>query len=56
MVFSSMRRNNVPVAFGLGGGYLGPGLDQDELVNLHRTTIKLGATYANEQADEPEPE
>ncbi|XZE52572.1 hypothetical protein SH139x_004273 [Planctomycetaceae bacterium SH139] len=55
MVFSSMRRHNVPVAFGLGGGYLGPGLNRNGLVDLHRTTIKLGATCAKEQTDEREP-
>lgn len=56
IVFSTLRSLGVPVAFGLGGGYLGPGLDRDGLIGLHRRTIELGAAYATEPSDEREPQ
>lgn len=40
MVFDWLAANSIPVAFSLGGGYVGPGLDRDGLVSLHRTTIQ----------------
>ena len=45
VVFSTLRKHGVPVVFGLGGGYLGPGLDRESLVALHRATIEIGARY-----------
>lgn len=39
IVFDWCRRRGLPVAFVLAGGYVGPGLKQAELVDLHRWTI-----------------
>lgn len=44
MVFDWCRRRGLPVAFALAGGYVGPGLGQDELVGLHRLTIQTAET------------
>ena len=41
MVFRWCASNNIPTAFALGGGYLGPGLDREGLVTLHRNTIEI---------------
>ena len=49
LIFSTMREQNVPVAFGLGGGYLGPGLDRNRLVGLHRNTIRLANGYCKRE-------
>ena len=43
MVFAWCRRQRLPVAFVLAGGYTGPGLDEDGLVVLHRLTICAAA-------------
>jgi len=43
LVFDWCRRERVPVAFVLAGGYIGPGLDVSELVALHRLTIEAAA-------------
>jgi hypothetical protein len=43
LVFDWLRRRNIPCAFALGGGYLGPGLDREALVALHRATSELAA-------------
>ena len=39
LVFSWCRNRKLPIAFVLAGGYIGPGLDQDRLVALHRITL-----------------
>ena len=39
LVFSWCRNKGLPVAFVLAGGYIGPGLDQNALVALHRLTL-----------------
>lgn len=44
LVFSWCRKQGLPVAFVLAGGYLGPGLDQDRLVALHRLTLTAAAS------------
>jgi hypothetical protein len=43
LVFDWRRRAAVPLAFVLAGGYLGPGLDQARLVELHRLTVAAAA-------------
>jgi acetoin utilization deacetylase AcuC-like enzyme len=42
-VFAWCRARRLPVAFVLAGGYLGPGLDRDRLVALHRLTLAAAA-------------
>jgi hypothetical protein len=39
MVFGWCRDRNLPVAFVLAGGYVGTGLDENGLVELHRLTL-----------------
>ena len=39
LVFEWCRARGMPVAFVLAGGYLGPGLDEAGLVDLHRLTL-----------------
>lgn len=39
LVFQWCHRRRIPIAFVLAGGYLGPGLDQPGLVDLHRLTL-----------------
>lgn len=39
MVFDWCRARKLPVAFVLAGGYAGPKLDQEKLVDLHRLTL-----------------
>ena len=39
MVFEWCTRRNLPVAFVLAGGYIGPKLGQEQLVALHRLTL-----------------
>jgi acetoin utilization deacetylase AcuC-like enzyme len=39
MVFAWCRRRQLPVAFALAGGYVGPRLDVPGLVDLHRLTL-----------------
>ena len=41
MVFSWCRDRGMPVAFVLAGGYVGPDLDEDGLVQLHRLTLSF---------------
>lgn len=43
IVFAWCRRRGIPVAFVLAGGYVGPQLDQDTLVALHRLTLTAAA-------------
>lgn len=40
MIFDWIKAKGMPVAFCLGGGYVGPTLDAAGLVSLHRMTIK----------------
>jgi acetoin utilization deacetylase AcuC-like enzyme len=42
-VFDWCRRRNLPIAFVLAGGYVGPRLEQRELADLHRLTIACSA-------------
>jgi acetoin utilization deacetylase AcuC-like enzyme len=46
MVFSTFRKDGIPIAFALAGGYVGWKLSQERLVNLHRLTIEAGASFA----------
>jgi acetoin utilization deacetylase AcuC-like enzyme len=43
LVFQWCREQGLPVAFVLAGGYIGPSLNESELVNLHRLTINAAA-------------
>lgn len=43
MVFDWCRSREVPIAFVLAGGYVGPRLDTEGLVNLHRLTLSVAA-------------
>jgi acetoin utilization deacetylase AcuC-like enzyme len=43
LVFDWCRRRQIPVAFVIAGGYLGPGLDEPGLVALHRLTLCAAA-------------
>jgi acetoin utilization deacetylase AcuC-like enzyme len=43
IVFSWAKVHNIPVAFVFAGGYLGPKLNEEELVQLHRNTIEQAA-------------
>jgi acetoin utilization deacetylase AcuC-like enzyme len=43
LVFAWCRERRIPVAFVLAGGYTGSGLDQHELVALHRLTLAEAA-------------
>lgn len=42
-VFSWCARKRLPIAFVLAGGYLGPQLDREALVDLHRLTLQAAA-------------
>lgn len=44
LVFDWCRTRGTPVAFVLAGGYVGPRLDRETLVALHRQTIVAAAT------------
>jgi len=39
MVFAWCREQDIPVAFGVGGGYTNDAFSKDELVQLHRLTL-----------------
>ena len=43
MVFKFFRERGIPVAFALAGGYVGPDLSRQDLVDLHRLTIEEAA-------------
>jgi acetoin utilization deacetylase AcuC-like enzyme len=43
LVFDWCRHQELPVAFVIAGGYLGPGLDEQGLVGLHRFTLSAAA-------------
>ncbi len=43
LVFSWARAHGLPIAFVLAGGYTGPDLGRDELVDLHRLTLDAAA-------------
>ncbi len=43
LVFDWCRRRGIPIAFVLAGGYLGPELGQEALVNLHRLTLEAAS-------------
>lgn len=42
-VFSWCAKRRLPIAFVLAGGYIGPQLDRDVLVGLHRLTLQAAA-------------
>ena len=44
LILETVRKCGVPCAIALGGGYLGPGLDREGLVGLHRSTIEIAAS------------
>jgi hypothetical protein len=43
IVFAWAKTHNIPVAFVFAGGYLGPKLNEEALVQLHRNTIEEAA-------------
>ena len=43
LVFSWCRKQGLPVAFSLAGGYIGKKLDEPGLVDLHRLTLSAAA-------------
>ena len=43
MVFEWARKRRLPIAFVLAGGYIGPRLNQAQLVGLHRLTLAAAA-------------
>ncbi len=45
-VFEWCRKQALPVAFVLAGGYVSPGFDRDDLVDLHRLTLAAAARFA----------
>ncbi len=49
-VFNWCAKRRLPVAFVLAGGYLGPGLTRDGLVDLHRLTLQAAAQSAMRHA------
>jgi hypothetical protein len=57
LVFEWCRARNLPVAFGLGGGYVGPRLDKSRLIELHRLTLEAAAkTSRPDGCGDPAPE
>jgi len=46
LVFSTFRKEAIPVAFALAGGYVGYDLTQMDLVDLHRLTIEAASGAA----------
>ena len=42
IVFEWCRERGIPIAFSLAGGYIGPGLTQAGLTELHRLTLAAG--------------
>ncbi len=51
VVFQWAKEHQLPIAFVLAGGYAGPRLTQEHLVQLHRYTIEAAA--ASEQHPQP---
>lgn len=49
MVFGYYRAMGIPVAFALAGGYVGIGLSQKGLVDLHRVTIEAAVINKSSQ-------
>jgi acetoin utilization deacetylase AcuC-like enzyme len=41
IIINSLRRQGIPIAFALAGGYVGLNLSQEGLVKLHRFTIEI---------------
>ena len=39
LVFDWCASRRLPIAFVLAGGYLGPGLREEDIVELHRLTV-----------------
>ena len=46
-VFSWCRMRGVPIAFVLAGGYIGPGLEREGLVAVHRLTLEAACAYGD---------
>ena len=46
LVFSTFRKEGIPIAFALAGGYVGWKLSQERLVDLHRLTIEAATSFA----------
>ena len=49
-VFEWCRSRELPVSFVLAGGYIGPRLQEDELVHLHRLTLSSSVAAPAEEA------
>lgn len=45
LIFAWCREQAIPVAFGLGGGYAGTRLSPEEVVELHRLTLRAAAGH-----------
>jgi acetoin utilization deacetylase AcuC-like enzyme len=50
MVFQWCKRQALPIAFVLAGGYIGPHLDKHGLVDLHRLTLSHAAQVSTPAA------
>jgi acetoin utilization deacetylase AcuC-like enzyme len=61
MVFDWCRNRDLPIAFVLAGGYVGPRLEERGLVDLHRLTLSVAAEagrtakWPRQSIDEPPP-
>jgi acetoin utilization deacetylase AcuC-like enzyme len=51
LVFEWCRSRGLPVAFVPAGGYVGPGLDEAAIVNLHRLTLSAATGVQRVPAD-----
>lgn len=50
LVFSTFRKEGIPIAFALAGGYVGWKLSQERLIDLHRLTIEAAVRGKTEFA------
>lgn len=49
MVFTWAAQRRLPIVFTLAGGYVGPLLERDELVALHRSTLEAAAVHGTQR-------
>jgi acetoin utilization deacetylase AcuC-like enzyme len=47
MVFEWFAERSIPIAFVIAGGYVGSKLPREELVSLHRSTIRVSCLVGN---------
>lgn len=55
MVFEWCRERRLPIAFGIGGGYVNPDFPREELVALHRLTLEAAVGKLSFRGDSPPP-